>query len=71
MRTSLHPMPDRLNLLVLHGITILDMDDVDAWMEAIDMFPKERHKACRQILTDGSFAVCNIEHRLEMRCYSR
>ena len=71
MRTSLHPMPDRICLLSLCDVTLLDMDNVNAWLEAIDMSTDERRDACKMILSDGSFAVCNIEHRLEICCHSR
>lgn len=71
MRTSLHPMPNRINLLSLRDLTLLDMDNVNAWLEAIDMSPDERRDACKKILSDGSFAVCNIEHRLEVCCHCR
>jgi hypothetical protein len=47
------------------------MDNVNAWLEAIDMSPKECHDACKKILSDGSFSVCNIEYRLEVRFRSR
>ena len=71
MRTSLHPMPDRMCLLSLCDVTLLDMDNVNAWLEAIDMSLDERRDACKKILSDGSFAVCNIENRLEVCCHSR
>ena len=71
MRTSLHPMPNRINLLSLCDVTLLDMDNVNAWFEAIDMSSDERRDACKKILSDGSFAVCNIEYRLEVCCHSR
>ena len=71
MRTSLHPMPDRMCLLSLCDVTLLDIDNVNAWLEAIDMSPKECHDACKKILSDGSFSVCNIEYRLEVRFRSR
>ena len=71
MRTSLHPMPDRMCLLSLCDVTLLDMDNVNAWLEAIDMSTDERRDACKMILSDGSFAVCNIEYRLEVCCHSR
>lgn len=71
MRTNLHPMPDRMCLLSLCDVTLLDMDNVNAWLEAIDMSPEECHDACKKILSDGSFSVCNIEYRLEVRFRSR
>ena len=40
-------------------------------LEAIDMSTDERRDACKMILSDGSFAVCNIENRLEVCCHSR
>ena len=71
MRTRLHNINNYVNLLALRDITIFDLDEVDAWMHAIDMLPKEREDACEQILTYGSFIVCNIEHRLELCCHRR
>ena len=71
MKNRLHPMPDRMCLLSLCDVTLLDMDNVNAWFEAIDMSSDERRDACKMILSDGSFAVCNIEHRLEVCCHSR
>jgi hypothetical protein len=47
------------------------MDNVNAWLEAIDMSPEECHDACKKILSDGSFSVCNTEYRLEVRFRSR
>ena len=71
MKTRLHPMSGGLNHLAICDITLLDMHNVDAWLEAIDMLPDERHSACRKILADGEFCVCNIDYKLELRCYSR
>ena len=41
MRTRLYPMSDRMCLLALRDVTDMDMDDVDAWFEAIDMSSEE------------------------------
>ena len=71
MRTRLYPMSDMMCLLALRDVTDMDVDDVDAWFEAIDMSPEERQEAFRQILSEGRFIVCNIEHRLEICCHSR
>lgn len=71
MKIRLHPMPNRMNLLSLRDLTLLDMDNVNAWLEAIDMSSDERRDACKKILSDGCFAVCNIEYRLEVCCHSR
>lgn len=71
MRTRLYPMSDRMCILVLRDVTNMDVCDVDAWFEAIDMSPEERQEAFRQILSEGRFIVCNIEHRLEICCHSR
>lgn len=68
MTTNLHSIADGVNLLTMQGISVIDLDDVDSWLYSIDMLPKERHEACRQILADGSFSVCNIEHRVEVMC---
>lgn len=71
MKIRLHPMPNRMNLLSLRDLTQIDMDNVNSWLEAIDMSSDERRDACKKILSDGSFAVCNIEYRLEVRFRSR
>lgn len=68
MITRLHPISNGVNVLDISGVTLLSLDDVDAWLFAIDMLPKERTEACRQIVSEGSFNVCNIEHRVEVRC---
>lgn len=67
MTTNLRSIENGVNLLTIQGITIIDLDEVDSWLFAIDMLPKERHEACKQVLADGTFSVCNIEHRVEVR----
>jgi len=68
MKTNLQPIGGGVNLLTLEGVTLTDLDDVDSWLFAIDIPPKERNEACLRILADGSFSVCNIEHRVEVNC---
>lgn len=64
MKTRLGYTDDNVNTLTLSGVSLIDMDDVDAWLYAIDMTAKERKDACRKILTDGRYDVSNIEHRV-------
>lgn len=68
MNTKLHPASDGVNMLMVRGVTVNDLKDVDAWLFAIDLSPNERRAACQQLLSDGSFSVCNIEHRVEVHC---
>ena len=63
--TNLKPIEGGVSLLTIQGVTLLDIDEVDAWLYAIDFTPSERKNACRQLLSDGKYSVCNIEHRLE------
>ncbi len=65
MTTSLIPLKDCVNRLSIQNISLLGIDEVDAWLYALDFTPSERKKACRQLLSDGKYSVCNIEHRLE------
>ena len=71
MKTRLHHIDDYVNFLSLKDITIIDLDEVDAWMQAIDMLKNERLDACKQIFLSGSFIICNTEHRLELCCRRR
>lgn len=68
MTINLTPIDNFTNLLTLQNVTLLSLDDVDAWLYAIEMTTSERSHACRQIMTDGKFSVCNIEHRVEIEC---
>lgn len=68
VRTNLIPIEDGVNLLSVQGVTLLDIDEVDSWLYAMDLLSSERKKACRQLLAEGSFSMCNIEHRVEMVC---
>lgn len=68
MIVDLQPIADSVNRLTLQGVTLLSLDDVDSWLYAIDMIHSERSDACRQLMTDGKYSVCNIEHRVEMEC---
>lgn len=65
MTTNLIPLKGGVNRLSLHDVSLLRIDEVDAWLYALDFTPSERKKACSQVLSDGQFYVCNIEHRLE------
>lgn len=58
---------EALKLMSRNGILLEDYK----YVEAIDMSSDERRDACKKILSDGSFVVCNIEHRLEVCCYRR
>lgn len=68
MITTLDPIDDGVNLLDISDVTPFDFDNVSAWLFAIDMPVKDRIEAFRQLLTDGSFSVCNIEYRVEICC---
>lgn len=68
MTTSLRSIDNGVNLLEISGVTLLSLEDVNAWLFAIDMPPRERKAACRQILADGYYAVSNIEHRVTVVC---
>lgn len=66
MNTRMKSINDRVNLLTVSGITLTDLDEVDAWLYALDMAETDRRSACRQIITDGSYSVSNIEHRVTL-----
>jgi len=66
MTTNLRPTKNRVNLLIMRGVTVIDLDEVDSWLFAIGMLPNERNEACINILSDGWFSICNIEHRVEV-----
>lgn len=66
MNTRMKSINDRVNLLTVSGITLTDLDEVDAWLYALDMAETDRRAACRQIITDGSYSVSNIEHRVTL-----
>lgn len=68
MTTNLSYLNEKVNLLTLSGVTLIHMDEVDAWLYAIDLAPSERKAACLQILSDGSYTVSNIEHRVTVEC---
>ena len=67
MKTSLHPSCNGVNVLDVRGVTLLTLDEVDSWLFSIGVSSKDRATACRQILAEGSYSVCNIEYRVEMR----
>lgn len=64
MKTRLECISEGVNLLTVSGIKLGDLDEVDSWLFAIDMAQADRRAACRQIMTEGSYAVSNIEHRV-------
>ena len=68
MKTDLHSIGNGVNRLSLYGVTLLSLDDVDAWLLAIDMPHSQRKEACRQIMSDGYYAVSNIEYRVTVEC---
>lgn len=68
MKTDLYPLSDGVNLLVLKGVNLLSLDDVDSWLYAIGMNAIERSEACCQLMSDGHFDVCNIEYRVHVKC---
>jgi hypothetical protein len=68
MKTDLYPLSDSVNLLVLKGVNLLSLDDVDSWLYAIGMNASERSEACCQLMSDGHFDVCNIEYRVHVKC---
>ena len=68
MTTDLHPIGNGVNLLTLCGVTLLSLDEVDAWLFAIDVPQGQRKAACRQIMGEGYYAVSNIECRVTVEC---
>ena len=71
MKTNLRPDKNGINLLIMRDVTVIDLDEVDSWLFAIDMLPKERNDACRQILSYGWYSVCNIDHKVEVDVKAR
>ena len=69
MKTDLYPLSDGVNLLVLKGVNLLSLDDVDSWLFAIDLPDSERKAACRQIMSEGYYCVSNIEYRVTVECF--
>ena len=57
------------NLLTLQDVKLTDLDEVAAWMYALDMTLRERHEACCQLLGEGQYTVSNIEHRVTLECH--
>lgn len=68
MTTSLHPIGNRVNRLRLCGVGLLSLDEVESWLYALDMLQEERKAACRQIMSDGYYAVSNLEYRVTVEC---
>ena len=66
MNTRMKSINDRVNMLTVSGITLTDLDEVDAWLYALDMAETDRRAACCQIIADGSYSVSNIEHRVTL-----
>lgn len=68
---ELYPIGNNVNLLRMQDITQASFNDIDAWFYAIDMLPRERIVAREQIMKDGYFSVCNIEHRVQIECLTQ
>lgn len=68
MRTNLRNIEKCVNLLTLSGITLLDLDEVDAWLCALDIQPQERRLACQRIMGEGRYDFSNVEHRVTVEC---
>lgn len=66
MITNLRPTSNCVNLLLMEDVNLLDLDNVDSWLYALDFLPKERHDICLQVMSDEEFRACNIEHRVEV-----
>lgn len=66
MKTDLIPLSCGVNRLSLKDVSLIDIDNVDSWLYAIDLPPCERKAACLQVLTRGNYSVCNIEYRIEV-----
>ena len=68
MRAVMRTIGNAVNELTLSGLAETSLDGVRAWLFAIDMPDYERESACQQILSDGYYAVSNIEHRVTVVC---
>ena len=66
MTTRLSPIEDRVNLLRLSGITLIDLDEVAAWLNACGIAGRQVREACQQVMTDGTYSFSNIEHRVTL-----
>ena len=66
MRTLISCLDDGVNLLTVSDVSLIDLDDVDSWLNAIGMEVSERPSACRRILTEGGYTVSNVEHRITL-----
>ena len=62
------PSLNGVNRLLIYGVTLLSIDDVDAWLFAIDMPQSQRKEACRQIMSEGYYGVSNIEYKVTVEC---
>ena len=66
MKTWSSCLDDGVNLLTVSDVSLIDLDDVDSWLSAIGMEASERPSACRRIMTEGSYSVSNVEHRITL-----
>lgn len=64
MTTTLTPIENGVNLLKVCGVTLLSIDDVDAWLYALDLQQGEREQACKHVLGKGFYAVSNMRYRV-------
>lgn len=71
MTTNLSSIDNRVNLLTLSGITLLDLDEVASWLSACDFCEKQLREACQHVLAEGEYTFSNIEHRLTVELRQR
>ena len=68
MTTELQPIGNGVNRLMIRDITPLSLGDVNAWLFAIELPLSERDAACRYIMSEGYYAVSNIDYRVTVEC---
>lgn len=71
MTISLHPIGNNVNHLRLCGVGLLSLDEVDSWLFALDLPESERKAACRQIMSEGYYAMSNVEYRVTIECFKQ
>lgn len=59
-----------VNRLVMDNVSQHDTDEVTSWLNACGMSDRQSEDVCRQVIEDGGYSFCNIEHRIEVMIVS-
>lgn len=70
MDVTLSSKDNCVNMLVMNNVTQHDASEISSWLNACGMSDRQSEDICKQVIENGGYSFCNVEHRIEVMIVS-